>query len=68
MSVNRVRNMCVETYKTMNYLNPEFMNNILKVKKNKRLVREQYKLNLQTLKWNQATFGAKSLKVYRAKV
>ena len=60
--------MCVEIYKTMNYLNPEFMNNILKVKKNKRLVREQYKLNLQTLKWNQVTFGAKSLEVYRAKV
>ena len=68
MSVNRLRNMCVEIYKTMNYLNPELMNNILKVKKNKRLVREQYKLNLQTLKWNQVTFGAKSLKVYRAKV
>ena len=42
--------MCVEIYKTMNYLNPEFMNNILKVKKNKRLVREQDKLNLQTPK------------------
>ena len=36
------------------------MNNIFKVKENKRLVREQYKLNLETPKWNQVTFGAKS--------
>ena len=53
MSVNRQINLCVEIYKTMNKLNPEVMNNIFKVKENKRLVREQYKsrslkLNLQT--------------------
>ena len=44
------------------------MNNIFKVKENKRLVREQYKLNLETPRWNQVTFGAKSLKVYESKV
>ena len=44
------------------------MNNIFKVKENKRLVREQYKLNLETPEWNQVTFGAKSLKVYGSKV
>ena len=43
------------------------MNNIFKVKENKRLVREQYKLNLETPEWSQATFGAKRLKVYRPK-
>ena len=43
MSVNMLRNLCVEIYKTINKLNPEFMNNIFKVKENKRLVREQYK-------------------------
>ena len=59
MSVNRLRNLCVEIYET-NKLNPEFMNNTFKVKENKRLVREQYKLNLETPKWNQVTFGAKS--------
>ena len=68
MSVNTLRNLCVEIYKTINKLNPEFMNNIFKVKENKRLVREQYKLNLETPKWNQVTFGAKSLKVYGPKV
>ena len=68
MSLNRLRNLCVKIYKTINKLNPEFMNNIFKVKENKRLVREQYKLNLETPKWNQVTFGAKSLKVYGPKV
>ena len=68
MSVNRLRNLCVEIYKTINKLNPEFMNNIFHVKENKRLVRGQYKLNLETPEWNQVTFGAKSLKVYETKV
>ena len=68
MSVNTLRNLCVEIYKTINKLNPEFMNNIFKVKENKRLVREQYKLNLETPEWNQVTFEAKSLKVYGSKV
>ena len=35
---------------------------------NKRLLREQYKLNLETPEWNQVTFGEKSLKVYKPKV
>ena len=35
-SVNRLRNACVEIYKSINKLNPEFMNNIFKVKENKR--------------------------------
>ena len=68
MSVNGLRNLCIEIYKTINKLNPEFLNNIFEVKENKRLVREQYKLNLETSEWNQVTFGAKSLKVYRPKV
>ena len=49
MSVNRLRNLCAEICKTVNKLNPEFMNNVFKVKENKRLVREQYKSNLETL-------------------
>ena len=44
------------------------MNNIFKVKENKRLVRKNYKLNLETSEWNQVTFGAKSLKAYGSKV
>ena len=44
------------------------MNNIFKVKENKRLVREQYKLDLETPEWKQVIFWAKSLKVYGSKV
>ena len=43
------------------------MNNIFKAKENKRLVREQYKLNPETPEWNQVTPGAKSLQVYGSK-
>ena len=68
MSVNRLRNLCDGIYKTINKLNTEFMNNIFKVKENKRLVREQYKINLETPEWNPVIFGAKSLKVYGPKV
>ena len=57
MSVNRLRNLCVEIYETINKLNSEFWSN-------KRLVREQCKLNLETPEWNQVIFGAKSVKVY----
>ena len=68
MSLNRLRNLCVETYKTINKLNPELLSNILKVKENKWWVREQCYLNLETPEWNQVTFGASGLKVYGSKV
>ena len=40
------------------------MNNIFKFKENKRLVREQHKLNPETPEWNQVTFRAKLVKVH----
>ena len=43
--------------KTLNDLNPSFMNNIFKLKINGREVRDKYKLNLDIPKWNQRTFG-----------
>ena len=63
-----MRDLCVEIYKTINKLNPEFMSNVFKIKENKRLVTEQWKLNLETPEWDQVTFGAKRLKVYGPKV
>ena len=68
MSINRLRNLCVETYKAINKLNPELLSNILKVKENKWWVREQCYLNLETPERNQVTFRASSLKVYGSKV
>ena len=68
MNVRRLRTLCVEIYKTLNDLNPSFMNNIFKLKINGREVRDKYKLNLDIPKWNQITFGYKSLKVLGPKI
>ena len=68
MNVRRLSTLCVEIYKTLNDLNPSFMNNIFKLKINGREVRDKYKLNLDIPKWNQKTFGYKSLKVLGPKI
>ena len=60
-NVRRLRTLCVEIYKTLTDLNPSFINNIFKLKINGREVRDKYKLNLDIPKWNQKTFGYKSL-------
>ena len=41
MSVNRLRNLSIQRYKTIIKLNPEFVNITFKVKENKRLIRAQ---------------------------
>ena len=58
----------MEIYKTMNILNPEFMRDLLSLKKTSRLIREKYMLNLCIPVHNQVTFGRKSLRVFRPKV
>ena len=68
MNVRRLKTLCVEIYKTLNDLNPSFMNNIFKLKINGREFRDKYKLNLDIPKWNQRTFGYKSLKVLGPKI
>ena len=60
--------MCAEIYKTRNKQNPEFMNNMFKVKENKRIGREQYKVNLEIPEWNQVTLETKRLKVLGPKI
>ena len=44
------------------------INDIFKLKINRREVRNKYKLNLDIPKWNQITFGYKSLKVLGPKI
>ena len=68
MNVRRLRTLCVEIYKTLNDLNPSFMNNIFKLKVSGREVPDKYKLNLDITKWNQRTFGYKSLKFLGPKI
>ena len=67
-NVRRLRTLCVKIYKTLNDLNPGFMNNIFKLKINGRIVRDKYKLNLDIPKWNRKPFGYKSLKVSGPKI
>ena len=64
MSINRLRTLYVEIYKTLNELNPSFTQNIFTVKETDRLTREQYKLNLNTPSYNQMTFGYKSFRIF----
>ena len=68
MNVVRTRILCIEIFKTLNNLNPTFMKEIFKLKETERLVREKYKLNLEVPKWNQVTFGERSLKVFGPRI
>ena len=47
----------VEINKPIKILNPEFMNNIFKVKENKRYAREQCKLDLEFPEWTRLLLG-----------
>ena len=53
------RTQCIEIHRTLNNLNPGYMNNIFKLRNIDRLTREKYKLNLEILK---LFFGKKSLR------
>ena len=54
--------MCIEIYKTLNKLNPGYMNDLFKLRNTHRLTREKYKLNLEIPKPDQATIGIRSLR------
>ena len=64
MKVNRVRSLCIEIYKSINNINPMYMNEIFKLRKTSRAVRGIYKLNLDVPTINQVSFGDKSLRYY----
>ena len=68
MNRRRTRSLCIEIYKTINNLNPEFMKNLFKVRKTNRAQREQYKLNLEIPKSNQVSFGTNSLRIQGPRV
>ena len=68
METNRMRTLCIEVYKTLSDLNPEFMKNIFKLRETIRPVREAYKMNLEIPRINQATFGTRSLRILGPKI
>ena len=68
INLRRPRTLCIEIYKTLNKLNPGYMNDIFKLRNTDRLTREKYKLNLEIPKPNQATFGTRSRRRYGPKI
>ena len=46
MNVTRLRSLYIEIFKTLNNVNPAFMNEIFELRKSYKAVRNQYKLNL----------------------
>ena len=68
MNVNRLKSLCIEIFKTLNNINPAFMNEIFELRKTNRAVRNQYKLNLEVPIINQVTFGAKSIRYLGPKI
>ena len=62
MNLRRQRTLCIEIHKTLNKLNPGYMNDIFKLRNTDRLTREKYKLNLEIPKSYQVTFGTRSLR------
>ena len=68
MNLRRQRTLYIEIYKTLNKLKPGYMNDIFKLRDTDRLTREKYKLNLEILKPDQATFGTRSLSSYSPKI
>ena len=61
MNLARERLLCSEVYKTLNSLNPCFMQEF-KLRETNRNVRNKYKLNLNIPVVNQVTYGNKSLR------
>ena len=75
MNLSRQSTLRIEIYKTLNKLNPGYMNDVFTLRNTfqipgntSRLTREKYKLNLEIPKPNQATFGTIGLRSYGAKI
>ena len=68
MNVNRLRSLCIESFRTLNNINPAFINEIFELRKTNRAVRNQYKLNLEVPTINQVTFGIKSIRYLGPKI
>ena len=61
MKASRFRSLCIEIYKSINSINPPFMNEIFRLRVTNRTVRTQYRLNIDIPKVNHVSFGIKSI-------
>ena len=63
MNVKRLRALCVELYKTINKLNPDFMRiyiHLFKLRFTNRPVRKKYKMNMIIPEFNQVSYELKN--------
>ena len=68
MNLVRERLLCIEVYKTLNSLNPCFMQELFKLRETNRNVRNKYKLNLNIPVVNQVNYGTTSLRIFGPKI
>ena len=68
ININRLRILCLELYKTINNLDPDFMKEFSTLKETNRSAKEQYKWNLEITKYKQTTFSRKGLRAFGPKV
>ena len=68
MNLRKQRTLCIKIDKTLNKLNPGYMNDIFKLRNTNRLTPEKYRLNIEIPKSNQVTFGTRRLRSYGPKI
>ena len=68
MNAKRLRALCVELYKTINNLNPNFMRNLFKLQFTNRPVREKYQMNIIIPEFNQVYYGESSFRAFSPKL
>ena len=68
MNLARERLLCIEVYKTLNSLNPCFMQELFKLRETNRNVCNKYELNLNIPVVNQVHYDTKSLRSFEHKI
>ena len=68
MKASRIRSLCDEIYKSINSINPSFMNEIFRLRVTNRMVRSQYRVNLDIPKVNRVSFANKSIRSFGPKI
>ena len=68
MDVKRLRALCIELYKVINNLSPDFMRKLFKSRLTNRHDCEKYKMNMIIPDFNQVFYGKKSLRIFDPKL
>ena len=68
MTIQRLRTLCLEIFKTLHQLNLCFMSNIFEFESSGKPFQSQQNLNLEVVRANQAKFAEKSLRASGPKI